>query len=201
MPGTIIPSQLPDQIASATPGRVEVELQPLSSVVKVHLSDAEEDDDLLEDGEKILYPRVVTRSSSPSSWTWWMSDAWNDYFFPPDVPEPCQLLRRENIAVPACYLLVGLLQGLSSVAVNVMPLDLGATEAQQTTVSSIRGLPSSFKLLFGFWSDNVSTPSEVVIHARLCAFLEFFAHVLCTNCKLSFQLEAIGGNHTCSRDG
>lgn len=158
MPGTIIPSQqLPDQIGSATRGRIEVELQPLSTGVKVHLSGAEEDDELLEDGEKILYPRIITGSSSQqSSWTRWMSDAWNDYLFPPDVPEACQLLRRENIAVPACYLLVGLLQGLSSVAVNVMPLDLGATEAQQTTVSSIRSLPSSFKLLFGFWSDNVS---------------------------------------------
>lgn len=38
---------------------------------------------------------------------------------------------------------------------NVYPLDLGATEAQQTTISSLRGLPSSFKLLFGFISDNV----------------------------------------------
>ena len=34
------------------------------------------------------------------------------------------------------------------------PLDLGATEAQQTTISSLRGLPSTFKLLFGFISDN-----------------------------------------------
>jgi MFS family permease len=83
------------------------------------------------------------------------SSSWNDWFFPPDVPRECQLLRRENIAIPACYLLVGIMQGLSGPLINVYPLDLGATEAQQTTLSSIRSLPASFKLLFGFWSDNV----------------------------------------------
>ena len=109
----------------------------------------------LEDGEAILYLKQYQHElDNAGSWTWWMSKTWEEYFFPPDTPPECQLLRRENIAVPACYLLVGLLQGLSSVAVNVLPLDLGATEAQQTTVSSIRGLPSSFKLFFGFWSDN-----------------------------------------------
>ena len=45
--------------------------------------------------------------------------------------------------------------GLSGPLMNVYPLALGATEAQQTTISALRGLPSSFKLLFGFFSDNV----------------------------------------------
>ena len=85
----------------------------------------------------------------------WMSVSWYEYLYPPSTPPECQLLRSENIVIPACYLLVGLLQGLSSVIINVLPLDLGASEAQQTTVSSIRSLPSSFKLLFGFLSDNV----------------------------------------------
>jgi hypothetical protein len=49
---------------------------------------------------------------------------------------------------------VGILQGLAGPLINVYPLDLGATEAQQTTLSSIRSLPASFKLLFGFASDN-----------------------------------------------
>ena len=150
---------------SSSNNTAALEMQPLA----LHVSDssydenpvqhsfhdiANDQDDLLEDGEEILYPTVLKQTAA-SSWTWWMSQAWEDYFFPPDIPEACQLLRRENIAVPACYLLVGLLQGLSSVAVNVLPLDLGATEAQQTTVSSIRSLPASFKLLFGFWSDNM----------------------------------------------
>jgi hypothetical protein len=81
---------------------------------------------------------------------------WNlqDWLYPPNLPRSCQLLRRENIAIPACYLLVGLLQGLSGPLINVYPLDLGATEAQQVTLSSIRSLPASFKLVFGFLSDN-----------------------------------------------
>eukprot|EP00816_Leptocylindrus_hargravesii_P011718 CAMPEP_0196813788 /NCGR_PEP_ID=MMETSP1362-20130617/39237_1 /TAXON_ID=163516 /ORGANISM="Leptocylindrus danicus, Strain CCMP1856" /LENGTH=578 /DNA_ID=CAMNT_0042190171 /DNA_START=40 /DNA_END=1776 /DNA_ORIENTATION=- len=78
----------------------------------------------------------------------------HDWLFPPNVPRTVQLMRWENIAVPACYLLVGILQGLSGPLMNVYPLDLGATEAQQATISSLRGLPASFKLLFGFWSDN-----------------------------------------------
>ena len=77
-----------------------------------------------------------------------------NWLYPPGVPRECQLLRKENIAIPACYLLVGILQGLSGPLINVYPLDLNATEAQQTTVSSIRSLPASLKLLFGFLSDN-----------------------------------------------
>jgi len=80
----------------------------------------------------------------------------NDFLYPPNLPRSCQLLRKENIAVPLCYLLVGLLQGLSSPLINVFPIDLGATEAQQTTLSSIKSLPASFKLIFGFLSDNFS---------------------------------------------
>jgi len=56
--------------------------------------------------------------------------------------------------VPACYLLVGLLQGLSGPFTNVYPLDLNASEAQQATISSLKSLPSTFKLAFGFLSDN-----------------------------------------------
>jgi len=53
------------------------------------------------------------------------------YIFPPNVPRSVQLCRVENIAIPACYLLVGLLQGLSGPFTNVYPLDLNASEAQQ----------------------------------------------------------------------
>lgn len=77
-----------------------------------------------------------------------------EYIYPPDVPRTVQLFRPENIAVPACYLLVGLLQGLSGPFTNVYPLDLNASEAQQATISSLKSLPSTFKLAFGFLSDN-----------------------------------------------
>ena len=81
---------------------------------------------------------------------------WNliDWLYPPHLPPELQLLRRENIAIPACYLLVGILQGLSGPLINVYPLDLNATEAQQTTISTLKSLPASLKLIFGFISDN-----------------------------------------------
>lgn len=75
--------------------------------------------------------------------------------YPSNLPRSIQLLRLENIAVPACYLCVGLLQGLSGPFINVYPQFLGASEAQQTSISAIKSLPASFKLLFGFFSDNV----------------------------------------------
>lgn len=110
----------------------EVEMQPLQKEQHHSLPSVEE--------------ITANKQQQPTSW--------NDWFFPPDVPRECQLLRKENIAIPACYLLVGLMQGLSGPLINVYPLDLGATEAQQTTLSSIRSLPASFKLIFGFISDN-----------------------------------------------
>ena len=96
----------------------------------------------------------VTMYSNRSSSGSILYDKIYDWMFPYNVPRALQLLRWENLAVPTCYLLVGVLQGLSGPLMNVYPLDLGATEAQQATVSSLRSLPATFKLLFGFWSDN-----------------------------------------------
>jgi len=94
-------------------------------------------------------------ASEYTVWNKCLPSSWVDKLFPPNEPRAVQLLRKENIAVPACYLCVGLLQGLSGPFINVYPLFLGASEAQQTTISSIRSLPASFKLVFGFWSDNI----------------------------------------------
>lgn len=113
-------------------------------------------DDIRDDvflDESLEYPVKVVEELTRSDDDWWTY--LEDFLYPPHLPRSCQLLRRENIAIPLCYLLVGLLQGLSSPLINVFPLDLGATEAQQTTVSSIRSLPASFKLVFGFLSDTV----------------------------------------------
>lgn len=76
------------------------------------------------------------------------------WLYPPETPRSVQLFRLCNLAIPACYLLVGALQGFSGALMNVYPLDLGATEAQQTTVSALRSLPASFKLVYGFISDG-----------------------------------------------
>lgn len=118
----------------------EIELRPLTGVSMDGDETGFEDEYI----DHVLYPRV--EDDKP----------WNlhDFLFPPELPRSCQLLRPENIAIPACYLLVGILSGLLGPLINVYPLDLGATEAQQTTLGSIRSLPASFKLLFGFISDN-----------------------------------------------
>ena len=117
-----------------------------------------------------------------------------DFLFPPSLPRKCQLLRPENIAVPVCYLLVGLMLGLSSPLINAYPIDLGATEAQQTSISAIRSLPASFKLIFGFLSD--STPlmgyrrkSYMMVGWVVCS-ASYFALMLGSN--LSMQLGATG---------
>lgn len=81
--------------------------------------------------------------------------AWHDYFYPPLLPPEVQLCRLENICIPACYLTVGILQGCIRPLLNVYPIDLGANEAQQTTLASIAMLPSAFKIVFGFLSDTV----------------------------------------------
>ena len=47
-----------------------------------------------------------------------------------------------------------ILLGFSGTLLNVYPLDLGATEAQQGTVAILVDLASTFKIVFGFVSDN-----------------------------------------------
>lgn len=43
---------------------------------------------------------------------------WYDWLFPPEVPVSFHLLRGENLAIPASYVLVGLLQGVYSVSLT-----------------------------------------------------------------------------------
>lgn len=71
-----------------------------------------------------------------------------------ECPVELQLFRWENILIPACYLCVGLIQGLNRPLLNVYPLDLGANEAQQATISLVLIIPATMKIIFGFLSDN-----------------------------------------------
>lgn len=71
------------------------------------------------------------------------------------VPRQTQLFRKENVAIVLCYVLVGIFQGVTSGVLNVYPLELGATEAQQTTIKVLRSVPASFKIVYGFLSDAV----------------------------------------------
>ena len=175
----------PEQASSPSSKRtsVEVEMQPLTS--------CSVDD---EEGDR-EFVRVVEKPHHPKDF--WQ--ALEDWLFPPDLPRSCQLLRPENIAVPLCYLLVGLLQGLSSPLINVFPLDLGATEAQQTTLSSIRSLPASFKLLFGFLSDNFPVNGyrrkPYMFLGWLFASFSVFSLIAFSNLNIDFQ------NRNCFKRG
>ena len=71
------------------------------------------------------------------------------------IPDEVNLWRIENLAVPACYLGVGLVQGMCGPLMNVYPLDLGATEAAQVTLSTVIIVPATLKVLYGFLSDCV----------------------------------------------
>lgn len=163
-----------------------MEMMPLAQ------NDLEYFDDEPNDDSAALYHRdeePVVRSENIPDWL-------EDFLFPPSLPRTCQLLRPENIAVPACYLLVGLLLGLSSPLINAYPLDLAATEAQQTSISAIRSLPASFKLLFGFLSD--STPlfgyrrkSYMLVGWIVCS-ASYFSLLFFSN--LGMELGATGCN-------
>lgn len=71
------------------------------------------------------------------------------------IPDEVNLWRIENLAVPACYGGVGFVQGLCGPLMNVYPLDLGATEAAQVTLSTVIIVPATLKVLYGFLSDCV----------------------------------------------
>ncbi|KAG7372278.1 folate/biopterin transporter [Nitzschia inconspicua] len=162
----------------------ELEMRPLN--MDSLKGDGDEDDSTRK--EKLL---ASTPELEESDGIFITSKPWNleDWLYPPHLPRECQLLRPENIAIPACYLLVGILQGLSGPLINVYPLDLNATEAQQVTLSSIRSLPASFKLIFGFISDNFPIfgfrrKSFMLLGWGLAA-LSMSALILTTNLTLS----------------
>ena len=148
---------------------LEVEWLPL----KVTDNDSDDDqfyDDYPHDHDLTKHTPVLPTSSS-------LSQRFHDWMYPPNVPRACQLWRRENLAIPLCYVLVGTLQGLMGPLINVYPLDLGTTEAQQITLSSIRSLPATFKLLFGFLSDTVPVCGYRRKSYMLCGWLVFVLRI------------------------
>ena len=127
--------------ASKDIGGHSFEMVPLSNGKDAGDFNYDNEDDVLhgddDDDEHIRQPHQ--HSSSYTSFSGddyatsntWLPKRVYQYLYPPNVPRAVQLCRPENIAVPACYLLVGLLQGLSGPFTNVYPLDLNASEAQQ----------------------------------------------------------------------
>ncbi|KAL7555414.1 hypothetical protein ACA910_017423 [Epithemia clementina (nom. ined.)] len=68
--------------------------------------------------------------------------------------EELNLWRWKNLAIPISYCACGVSGGLFRTFLNVYPLDIGANEAQQTTVITLSALPAVFKILYGFTSDT-----------------------------------------------
>jgi hypothetical protein len=128
----------------------EVEMEPLKQ--HHHLSD--EDETVATDEDDLPQHQHFAPLSEYQDSHTLLPRSFHHWLYPPHVPIECQLFRKQNLAVPVCYLLVGLLHGLLGPFTNVFALELGATEAQQVTVHGIRVLPASFKLLFGWISDN-----------------------------------------------
>ena len=132
---------------SLTPQRREKgntrELEPLKGPAKPRFEEGS--DHYAKQDTRSQVVVVVTRSSTST---------WNEFLFPSDRPRQVQILRWENIAIPFCYLVVGTMQGLVRPLLNVYPIELGATEAQQTTLSAVVTLPATLKIVFGFISDN-----------------------------------------------
>ena len=66
-----------------------------------------------------------------------------------------QLWRLSSVAILVSYWVVGTSAGLFRSFLNVYPIDIGASEAQQTTLATLSALPAAFKILYGFTSDTL----------------------------------------------
>eukprot|EP00591_Stephanopyxis_turris_P012787 CAMPEP_0195514872 /NCGR_PEP_ID=MMETSP0794_2-20130614/6126_1 /TAXON_ID=515487 /ORGANISM="Stephanopyxis turris, Strain CCMP 815" /LENGTH=243 /DNA_ID=CAMNT_0040643205 /DNA_START=276 /DNA_END=1008 /DNA_ORIENTATION=+ len=108
---------------------------------------------------------------------------WQKWLFPPGVPRSVQLMQIENIAVPACYLAVGVMQGLNRPLLNVYPLDLGATEAQQVTISTLCIFPSTLKVVFGY------RRKSYMAAGWLMASLSMLALIVTSDLKIEYAVE------------
>jgi len=123
-----------------------------------------------------------------------------------DNTHQIQLYRVSNIAIPLNYFFCGLVQGLIYPLLNVYSLDLGATEAQQQTIMTLKELPSCFKIVYGIWSDNVPIwgyrRKPYMFLGWLVAILSLLPLLFMSD--LTLQLEkmdsSLDGNSTVSKD-
>lgn len=127
---------------------VGAELEPLRSSTPNVLDDEHY-------GSRLDDPGILEETTDDQSISSRRRSSVEEFFIRSDLPKEVQLLRLENFGIPACYFVVGTMQGMFRPLLNVYPLNLGASEAQQTTLSQITTLPATFKILYGFLSDNV----------------------------------------------
>lgn len=65
------------------------------------------------------------------------------------------LWTPETVAIPVTYIYTGLLVSLPAAYIEYFPRVLGASDAQLSTIAIVRGLPWTFKALFGILPDRV----------------------------------------------
>lgn len=90
-----------DDDVNVIDGESLIKLSEVQPLTKMHGEDSNEK--LLPDDEDAGHRMEVfeTEYIEPT-----MTSSFEDWLYPPGLPRSCQLLRRENIAIPACYLLV-----------------------------------------------------------------------------------------------
>jgi hypothetical protein len=68
--------------------------------------------------------------------------------------KPCDLYRKENMAITMSYFSVGVVSSFIATPLNVYLVEIiGAEPAMQSTIAILHHLPWSSKILFGFMSD------------------------------------------------
>uniref|UniRef100_K3X8X3 Uncharacterized protein n=1 Tax=Globisporangium ultimum (strain ATCC 200006 / CBS 805.95 / DAOM BR144) TaxID=431595 RepID=K3X8X3_GLOUD len=73
---------------------------------------------------------------------------------PPPSSSSSSLWTPENVAIPITYIYTGLLSSLPTAYIEYFPRQLGASDAQLSTISVLRSLPWTFKVLFGVFPDR-----------------------------------------------
>lgn len=68
---------------------------------------------------------------------------------------PCNLKKKENIAIVLAYFAIGIVSSFISTPLNVYMVEvLNAEPQMQSTIGILQSLPWSLKLIFGFLSDS-----------------------------------------------
>lgn len=119
---------------------------------------------LRKDADSVYIPRPWKASDLPAS------DAYS-------------LWSVESIAIPITYMYTGLLLSFPTAYMEYFPRQLGASDAQLSTLSVVRALPWTFKVVFGVLPDNFPLRGQRFKPYLLlgCAISCFFHVLLCVS--------------------
>jgi hypothetical protein len=132
-------------------------------------------------------------------------DAGPDVYIPrpwkvsaPVESDAYSLWSAESIAIPLTYMYTGLLLSFPTAYMEYFPRQLGASDAQLSTISVVRALPWTFKVLFGVLPDNLPLRGQRFKPYLLlgCGISSFFHALLCISSGsltvVSFTLLLLG---------